>query len=149
MSLLVYTLFTKHVNNNIWFENREALEYTAQNIIICLFLLAHTIGLGNGRPGGRMWPATWVNTLPLTCNLSLSIFSLIQWLENYSKQCPWRGSIHLLMNKTFQRLGLLLRRCLYCLGQPLYVNRHFPWWNTTSQDTDHLLLTLTSQQSSE
>ena len=30
----------------------------------------------------------WI-ILPLTCNLSLSIFSLMQWLENYSKQCHW------------------------------------------------------------
>jgi hypothetical protein len=29
----------------------------------------------------------------------------------------------------------------------LYVNRHFQWWNITSQVTDHLLLTLTSKQS--
>ena len=64
-------------------------------------------------------PSIWI-TLPQTCNLSLSIFNLVQWLENYSKQCHWRGSMHLSMNKTFRRLGVMLRRCLYNLGQNVY-----------------------------
>ena len=61
----------------------------------------------------------WI-MIPLTCILSLSIFSLMQWSENYSKQFHWQGSMHLSMNKTFKRLGVMLRRCLYCLGQPMY-----------------------------
>jgi hypothetical protein len=88
-----------------------------------------------------------VDNAPIDLQLELIDLQSEAVIGELFKQCHWQGFMHILLNKTFQRLGVTFRRCLYCLGQPMYVNRHFQWRNITRQVTDHLLLTRASKQS--
>lgn len=69
-------------------------------------------------------PSMW-KTLPLTCNLSLSIFSLMQWLENYSKQCHWRGSYASLDEQNFPKIKSYAPKMFVLFGSTYVCERTF------------------------